>query len=78
MRSARILRSGDKHAWLEIVLDEGRNRHIRRLLEALDVSVLRLIRVAIGALPLGALAKGRWRLLTQQEINSLAGQKAAG
>jgi 23S rRNA pseudouridine2605 synthase len=71
VRSARILRSGDKHAWLEIVLDEGRNRHIRRLLEAVDVSVLRLIRVAIGALPLGALAKGRWRMLTQDEIDSL-------
>jgi 23S rRNA pseudouridine2605 synthase len=81
VQSARILRSGDKHAWLEIVLDEGRNRHIRRLLEALDVSVLRLIRVAIGVLPLGALAKGRWRMLSQQEIDSLArppGQKAAG
>ena len=77
VRSARILRSGDKHAWLEIVLDEGRNRHIRRLLEALDVSVLRLIRVAIGALPLGALAKGRWRMLTQQEIDSLAGPRRA-
>jgi 23S rRNA pseudouridine2605 synthase len=57
------------------------------LLEALDVSVLRLIRVAIGALPLGALAKGRWRMLSQQEMDLLAGprrvarprgQKAAG
>jgi 23S rRNA pseudouridine2605 synthase len=71
VRSARILRSGDKHAWLEIVLDEGRNRHIRRLLEAVDMSVLRLIRVAIGTLPLGALAKGRWRMLTQDEIDCL-------
>jgi 23S rRNA pseudouridine2605 synthase len=71
VQSARILRSGDKHAWLEIVLHEGRNRHIRRLLEAVDVSVLRLIRVAIGVLPLGALTKGRWRMLTQDEINSL-------
>jgi 23S rRNA pseudouridine2605 synthase len=71
VQSASILRSGDKHAWLEMVLHEGRNRHIRRLLEAVDVSVLRLIRVAIGALPLGTLAKGRWRMLTQDEINSL-------
>jgi 23S rRNA pseudouridine2605 synthase len=70
-RSARCLRSGDKNAWLEIVLDEGRNRQIRRLLEALDVSVLRLVRVAIGSLTLGTLKKGQWRMLTQKEIDSL-------
>jgi 23S rRNA pseudouridine2605 synthase len=70
-RAARCLRSGDKNAWLEIVLDEGRNRQIRRLLEALDVSVLRLVRVAIGSLALGTLAKGQWRMLTQKEMDSL-------
>src|ERR1700676_4231281 len=70
-RSARCLRSGAKNAWLEIVLDEGRNRQIRRLLEALDVSVLRLVRVAIGSLALGKLAKGQWRMLTQEEMDSL-------
>jgi 23S rRNA pseudouridine2605 synthase len=71
VRSVRTLRSGDKNAWLEIVLDEGRNRHIRRLLEAFDVSVLRLVRVAIGPRLLGELAKGRWRMLTRKEIASL-------
>jgi 23S rRNA pseudouridine2605 synthase len=70
-RSARCLRSGDKNAWLEIVLEEGRNRQIRRLLEALDVSVLRLVRVAIGSLTVGTLAKGKWRMLTQAEMDSL-------
>ena len=50
VRSARSLRGGEKNAWVEIVLDEGRNRQIRRLLEAFDVSVLRLVRVAIGRL----------------------------
>ncbi len=69
--SARCLRSGDKNAWLEIVLGEGRNRHIRRLLEAFDVAVLRLVRVAIGTLLLGELAKGGWRMLTPTEIGSL-------
>jgi 23S rRNA pseudouridine2605 synthase len=69
--SARCLRSGDKNAWLEIVLDEGRNRQIRRLLEALDVSVLRLVRVAIGPLSLGTLKKGQWRMLSQKEMDSL-------
>jgi 23S rRNA pseudouridine2605 synthase len=71
VRSVRPVRLGEKNAWAEIVLDEGRNRHIRRLLEAFDVSVLRLVRVAIGSLSLGDLAKGRWRMLTQQEMDSL-------
>jgi 23S rRNA pseudouridine2605 synthase len=70
VRSARTLRTGEKNAWLEIVLEEGRNRHIRRLLEAADVSVMRLIRVAIGELSLGSLAKGRWRMLTQKEMDA--------
>jgi len=69
-RSARCLRSGEKNAWLEIVLEEGRNRQIRRLLDAFDVSVLRLVRVAIGSLSLGDLAKGRWRMLTAGEMDS--------
>jgi 23S rRNA pseudouridine2605 synthase len=70
-RSVRCLRSGHKNAWLEIVLDEGRNRQIRRLLAAFDVAVLRVVRVAMGPLLLGELPKGKWRLLTQQEIDSL-------
>ena len=66
-KSVRELRRGEKNAWLEIVLDEGRNRQIRRLLAALDIEVLRLVRVAIGPLLLGDLAKGKWRVLTTQE-----------
>ena len=71
VRSARCLRSGARNAWLEIILDEGRNRQIRRLLEACGVSVIRLVRAAIGILTLGELAKGQWRMLTQKEIDSL-------
>lgn len=63
-----VLRQGKKNAWLEITLDEGRNRQIRRLLQASDIQVLRLIRVQIGALKLGELPKGQWRALTNQEI----------
>lgn len=66
-----LLRSGEKNAWLEVVLDEGRNRHIRRLLAAHGIGVLRLIRVAIGDLPLGDLAKGQWRHLRPEEVASL-------
>ena len=69
--AARVLRTGEKHAWLKIVLHEGRNRQIRRLLEAVQVSVLRLVRVSIGPLPLGDLAAGRWRLLTPRELSAL-------
>ncbi len=70
-KSARILRAGEKNAWLEIVLGEGRNRQIRRLLAALDISVLRLVRVAVGTLSLGDLPKGRWRKVTGQELAAL-------
>jgi len=69
----RELRRGEKQAWLEIVLDEGRNRHIRRVLAACDVGVKRLVRVAIGALALGDLAKGACRALTPAEVHALAG-----
>lgn len=71
-KSARELRRGSKNAWLEIVLDEGRNRQIRRLLAAFDIQVLRLLRVSIGPLQLGDLAKGAWRRLSAEEIAELA------
>lgn len=71
-KAVRELRSGEKRAWLEIVLHEGRNRHIRRLLEAHGIGVVRLVRVAIGALELGALPKGGWRDLDAAEIDALA------
>lgn len=72
-KSASLLRMGHKHAWLEIVLDEGRNRQIRRLLAALEIGVLRLVRVAIGTLQLGELPKAQWRELTEAEVAGLAG-----
>jgi 23S rRNA pseudouridine2605 synthase len=70
-KAVRFIRAGARNAWLEIVLDEGRHRQIRRLLTAFDVSVLRLVRIAIGSLQLGELPKGGWRELTNQEIESL-------
>jgi 23S rRNA pseudouridine2605 synthase len=66
-KSARVLRSGERNAWLEIVLDEGKNREIRRMLEHHGIEVLRLVRVAIGPLELGALKKGEARPLTPEE-----------
>ena len=71
-RSVQLLRHGAKHAWLQIVLEEGRNRQIRRLLQAHHIGVLRLVRVAVGRLSLGDLGKGKWRSLTLSEIDALA------
>jgi 23S rRNA pseudouridine2605 synthase len=71
-KSVGCLRSGHKNGWLEITLDEGRNRQIRRLMGAFDISVLRLVRVCVGDLQLGQLPKGGWRIVTEQEIESLA------
>jgi 23S rRNA pseudouridine2605 synthase len=72
VKEVRELRRGGRNAWLELVLDEGRNRHIRRMLAALEVGTLRLVRVAIGPLALGTLAKGAWRHLDADEVRSLA------
>jgi 23S rRNA pseudouridine2605 synthase len=69
--AASLLRQGERNAWLEVTLDEGRNRHIRRLLAALGFDVQRLVRIAIGDLSLGDLAKGQWRHLTDAEVAML-------
>jgi 23S rRNA pseudouridine2605 synthase len=74
-KQARVLRAGEKNTWLEIVLDEGKNRQIRRMFETLGIEVLRLIRVTIGPLALGTLAKGKSRALTAAE--KIALDKAA-
>lgn len=68
---ARLLRSGEKNCWLELVLEEGKNRQIRRMLAAFGIEVLRLVRVAIGSLELGNLAKGAFRALTKEEKQRL-------
>jgi 23S rRNA pseudouridine2605 synthase len=70
-KHVRLLRLGQKNSWLEITLDEGKNRQIRRMLEASGVSVLQLVRVSIGPLELGDLKKGAIRPLTNDEKRSL-------
>ena len=71
VKQCRLLRSGEKNCWLEITLDEGRNRQIRRMLAGVGVGVLRLLRVSIGPLQLGTLAKGTYRALSAEEKSAL-------
>jgi 23S rRNA pseudouridine2605 synthase len=67
VKDASLLRQGERNSWLQIILDEGKNRHIRRMLETLGIEVLRLIRVGIGPLALGALVKAAVRQLKPEE-----------
>lgn len=66
-----MIRSGKVNAWVEVEISEGRNRQIRKMLDSLGYETLRLIRIQIGSLPLGELAKGKWRELSDQEIQAL-------
>ena len=66
-----ILRQRDHKAWLSITLAEGKNRQVRRMCEAVGLSVEKLVRVAFGALKLGALAPGAWRHLEPGEVELL-------
>jgi 23S rRNA pseudouridine2605 synthase len=68
---SRLLRSGEKNCWIEVTLDEGKNRQIRRMLASLEVEVLRLMRVGIGPLQLGDLVKGAVRALMKEEKRTL-------
>jgi len=67
----KLLRFGTKNCWLEIILDEGKNRQIRRMVDACGLEVLRLIRVSIGPIELGNLPKGSYRHLTREEKSVL-------
>ena len=66
----RLKRQGNS-TWLRIVLAEGKNREIRRMLAKLDHKVLRLKRIAIGPLEIGNLTPGKSRPLNVHEIKSI-------
>jgi pseudouridine synthase len=68
----RLDRAGP-HTLLELVLQEGRNRQIRRTAELLGHPVLDLQRIAIGSLRLGDLPEGRWRRLRPEDLEAAAG-----
>jgi pseudouridine synthase len=72
------LRDGPKHTFLEMTITEGRNRQVRRMLEAVESKVSKLVRIAIGPLRLGDLPIGKWRNLTADEVQSLRGKRVSG
>jgi len=73
----RRLRDSAKHTFIEIVLTEGRNRQVRRMVEAVGSRVLKLVRTAIGPLRIADLAIGTWRHLTEEEVTALGGPTRA-
>jgi len=70
-RSARRIEDRGKYSRLEIVLVEGKNREVRRMMEAVGFTVLKLVRTAIGPLTLQGLEIGKYRILTRAEVSSL-------
>jgi pseudouridine synthase len=65
------VRDSAKYTHFEITLTEGRNRQVRRMVEALGARVLKLVRVRVGGIGIGKLPIGKWRLLTRSEVDSL-------
>jgi 23S rRNA pseudouridine2605 synthase len=65
------VRDSAKYTHVEITLTEGRNRQVRRMIEALGAKVLKLVRVRIGPIAIGTLPIGRWRPLTPTEVAAL-------
>jgi pseudouridine synthase len=69
------LRDSEKYSSLEMTITEGRNRQVRRMLEAVDSKVLKLVRTAIGGVRIGSLPIGKWRRLTAEEVRRLGGSR---
>ncbi|MBS4029084.1 MAG: rRNA pseudouridine synthase [Ignavibacteriales bacterium] len=68
VKNVSVLRSGEKNCWLEIILNEGKNRHIRKIFDSLKINVLQLIRISIGMLKLGKLERRKWKYLSKHEL----------
>jgi len=76
--TVKLIKDGEQNDWISITIHEGRNRQIRRMCEAVSLSVVRLKRVRYGSLDVGALRPGQYRLMTEAEVKALAApQKAA-
>ncbi len=71
------VRDAGKHTFLELTITEGRNRQVRRMLEAIDSKVLKLVRVKLGPLTLEGLTIGQWRELTAAEVAQIKKKKTS-
>lgn len=72
----RRQRDSAKYTFLDMTITEGRNRQVRRMLEAVESKVLKLVRVKLGPLTLEGLRMGEWRELTPAEVAALRGKKS--
>ena len=73
---AEMIKRPQKGFEVKITIHEGRNRQVRRMLEAVNVNVLALKRISVGSVTLGNLPEGKWRKLSDAEINKLRGKKS--
>lgn len=71
------LRDSARYTFFEITLTEGRNRQVRRMVEALGATVLKLVRTRVGEIGIGGLEIGKWRPLTREEVRSLSPKREA-
>ena len=69
------LRDAAKYTFLEITITEGRNRQVRRMVEAVGSKVLKLVRIAIGGVRIAELPIGKHRELTEEEVSHFGGQR---
>jgi len=69
--SVRRIEDRGKYTWLEVVLAEGKNREVRRMIEAVGFKVLKLVRTRLGPLTLAGLEVGKWRELSPREVAAL-------
>jgi pseudouridine synthase len=74
------VRDSSRYSFIEITIREGRNRQVRRMIEAVGSKVLKLVRTEIGGLRIGDLAIGKFRELTRAEVDAIlqAGAKGEG
>jgi pseudouridine synthase len=65
------VRDSERYTFFEITITEGRNRQVRRMVEAMGAQALKLVRTGIGGIEIGNLEIGKYRTLTKDEVRAL-------